>query len=133
MLSGKFILAVLIITVSITLVQWFFTGFLFHKYQKATPAAWRKEDNSSYVASIIISLVFAFLFTTLIYLWKSKYGPVNIFEGMKFGIICWAAFSLTIETTNAIYVNYSRMFVAGKCLSSLVEYVIAGAVAAGLL
>ena len=47
--------------------------------------------------------------------------------------ICWATFSVTIEAGNAVYVNYSSKFVVGKCISSLVEYMIAGAVAAAFL
>ena len=133
MLSGRFLLAVLVITTAISFVQWFFTGFLFHKYQSSTPATWRKESGRSYAASVVISLIFAFVFTTIIYVWKARYGVVSFTDGIKFGIICWATFSVTIEAGNAVYVNYSSKFVVGKCLSALVEYMIAGAVGAAFL
>ena len=54
-------------------------------------------------------------------------------DGIEFGVVCWLAFSVTTEIGNAIYVNYSRMFVFGKCLSSLVEYAVAGMLAVSLL
>ncbi len=57
----------------------------------------------------------------------------NLIDGIKFGLVCWLTFSVTTEVGNAIYVNYSRMFVLGKCLSSLFEYVAAGIAAAVLL
>lgn len=132
MFYGKFFLAVIIITVAITFIQWFFVGFLFHKYQSLTPSTWRKENDRSYAASMIISLFFAFLFTIIFYLWKNKYGDMHFSDGIEFGAGCWLAFSVTTEIGNAIYVNYSPMFVFGKCLSSLVEYTVAGILAVAL-
>jgi len=134
MFSGKFFLTVFLITVAITFIQWFFIGFLFHKYQASTPATWRKENNRSYAASMLISLFFAFMFTIISLIWKSNLdGTMNIVDGIIFGAIFWLAFSVTAEIGNAIYVNYSRMFVVGKCLSSLVEYVVAGILASLIL
>jgi hypothetical protein len=133
MFSGKFFLMVIVITAAITFIQWFFIGFLFHKYQSLTPSTWRKENNRSYGASMIISLFFGFMFVTLFYLWKKNYGDMHLTDGIKLGAICWLTFSLTTEIGNGIYVNYSRMFVLGKCLSSLVEYIVAGMLAAALL
>ena len=133
MLTGKFFLAVIAITVAVTFIQWFFIGFLFHKYQALTPSTWRKENSRSYAASMVLSLFFAFMFATIFYFWKNKYGEMHFADGIKFGVICWLTFSVTIEIGSAIYVNYSRMFVAGKCLSSLVEYIVAGSIAYSLL
>lgn len=133
MFTGKFFLAVIVIAIAITFVQWFFVGFLFHKHQATTPMIWRKESSRSYAASTILSLFFAFMFTIVISLWIDKYGAMNIANGIEFGAICWLTFSIPIEIGAAIYVNYSRMFVVGKCLSSLVEYIVAGVVAAQLI
>jgi hypothetical protein len=133
MFSGKFFLSVLIIAVVVSLIQWFVIGFLFHKHQSATPATWRKESGRSYAASTVLALLFAFMFTYVISYWMSLntgMGPVN---GMEFGLVCWLTFAIPLEIGTAIYVNYSNMFVAGKCLSSLFEYVAAGALAAALL
>src|SRR5271154_4649158 len=106
MFSGKFFLTVFLITVAITFVQWFFIGFLFHKYQALTAATWRKENNLSYAASMVLSLFFAFMFATVFYLWKSKSGEMHFADGIQFGFICWLAFSVTADIGNAIYVNY---------------------------
>ena len=134
MFSGKFFLTVFLITVAITFIQWFFIGFLFHKYQASTPTTWRKENTRSYAASMLISLFFAFMFTIIFFIWESNAdSSMNIVDGIIFGAVFWLAFSVTAEIGNAIYVNYSRMFVVGKCLSSLVEYIVAGILAVTLL
>jgi hypothetical protein len=133
MLSGKFFLTVIVIAVAVTFIQWFFTGFLFHRYQSVTPSTWRKESNRSYAASMLLSLFFAFMFTVVFYFWKSKSGDIYLIDGIKFGLVCWLTFSVITEIGRAIYVNFSRMFVLGQCLSSLFEYVAAGIAAAVLL
>ena len=133
MLSGKFFLTVLVITVADIFIQWLFTGFLFHKYQALTPSTWRKESNRSYAASMLLSLFFAFMFTVVFYFWKSRSGGLYLLDSIKFGLLCWLTFSVTAEVARAIYVNFSRMFVLGQCLSSLFEYVAAGIAAALLL
>src|SRR5579862_3219575 len=106
MFSGKYFLTVCAIALSTTFIQWFFIGFLFHKYQALTPSTWRKENNRSYAASMIISLFFAFLFTTIILIWKERTGDMHFFNGIEFGAVCWLAFSITTEIGNAVYVNY---------------------------
>ena len=133
MLSGKFFLTVIVITIAISFIQWFFVGFLFHKYQALTPSTWRKENNSSYIMSMILSIFFAFMFSAVFYLWKAEYRDMHLFDAIKFGTFCWLTFSVTIEIGNAIYVNYSRVFVAGKCLSSFLEYTISASIAFLLL
>jgi len=133
MFSGKFFLAVIAITLADTIVQWLIVGFLFHKYQATTPMTWRKETSRSYAASTILSLVFSFMFTLLISFWISSGGPLQSIQGMEFGAVCWLTFAIPLEIGSSIYVNYSRMFVAGKCLSALVEYLIAGWLAVVIL
>ncbi|HEY4874667.1 MAG TPA: hypothetical protein VIH86_03785 [Puia sp.] len=113
MFSGKFFLTVVVMTIAINFIQWFFIGFLFHKYQLLTPSTWRKENNRSYAASMIVSLFFAFLFTTIFYLWKNKYSDMHFSDDIEFAAR-WLTFSVTTEIGNAIYVNYSTMFVFGN-------------------
>lgn len=72
------------------------------------------------------------MFTVIFYFWKSRFKDIPLIDGIGIGLICWLAFSVTAEIGSAIYVNYSRMFVLGKCLSSLFEYV-AAAIAATVL
>ena len=132
MFSGKFFLTVLVIAAADIFIQWLFTGFLFHKYQSLTPSTWRKESNRSYAASMLLSLFFAFMITVVFYFWKSRSGGIYLIDSIKFGLLCWLTFSVTTEIGRAIYVNFSRMFVLGQCLSSLFEYT-AAAIAAALL
>jgi hypothetical protein len=130
MFTVKYFLAALAITVAVTIIQWFFIGFLFHKYQASTPATWRKEGSRSYALSTLVALFFSCMFLILFYLFvKGLEGKTGFFEGFVFSTVCWLAFSVTAEVGNAIYVNYSRMFVLGKCISSLVEYTLAGVLA----
>ena len=133
MLSGHFFLAVLFITIAISSIQWLFIGFLFHKYQAPTPQTWRKETGRSYALSTLLSVFFAYMFTFIFFTWKSRNGAMGILDGIEFSLICWLGFSIPLEIGNAIYVNYSRMFVFGKCISSLVEYTSAGIIASLLL
>jgi hypothetical protein len=133
MFTGKFILTIFVIAIAITFIQWFFIGFAFHKYQSQTPATWRKESSRSYAASMILSLFFAFMFTTVFYFWKNTRAGMNLLDGIEFGSVCWLTFSITKEIESAVYINFSGMFTIGKCLSSLVEYAVAGLAAAWLL
>ena len=133
MLSIHFFVAVVIITIGATFIQWFFTGFLFHKYQALTPLTWRKESGRSYAASTLLTLCFAFMFMTIFSLWKFKYGAINTITGIEFSAICWLAFFIPAEIGSAIYVKYAPMFVVGKCISALVEYILAGVIAAKMV
>jgi hypothetical protein len=133
MFSRNFFLAIIITIIAITTIQWFFIGYLFHRFQALTPATWRKESSRSYLFSTVISFFFAFLFTTLFYYWKSTRGGMDLLAALKFAGLCWLTFSVSLEIGNAVYVNYSPMFVLGKCLSSLVEYLAAISIAWALL
>ena len=133
MLSGKFFLSVFAIAFTIILIQWFFVGFLFHKYQAETPGTWRKEGTRSYAGSMLISVIFAFMFATLFYLWKEKTGSMGYGDALKFSLILWFSFSFLSEIGGAIFVNFSKMFVLGKCISSFLEFLGSGLVAAALL
>ena len=133
MFSRNFFLAIIITIIAITTIQWFFIGYLFHRFQALTPATWRKESSRSYLFSTVISFFFAFLFTTLFYYWKSTRGGMDLLAALKFAGLCWLTFSVSLEIGNAVYVNYSPMFILGKCLSSLVEYLAAISIAWALL
>ena len=130
MLTGKFLLTVLLITIAVSGIQWFIIGFLFHKYQAQTPGTWRKESGRSYLLSTLLSLFFAFMFTLI---WAHLPGNGLVMESIGVGAVFWLAFSLTAELGMSIYVNLSPKFVFGKCLSALLEYVAEAAIAACML
>jgi hypothetical protein len=133
MLSWKFLLAVVAVAIADSFIQWLFIGFLFHKYQAATPAVWRKETGRSYAISTMLSLFFGVIFTIIISLWIHRYGAITLTDGIAFGVLCWLAFIIPWEIGSAVYVNYTRMFVLGKCLSGLAECIAAGALAVSIL
>jgi hypothetical protein len=118
---------------AVTLIQWFFIGFLFHKYQALTPSTWRKETGRSYAASTILAFFFAFMFAFIFSLWARTYGPLQLVNGIEFGAVCWLTFSVPAEVGNAIYVNSSPAHVVGKCLSSLFEFTVSGVIASEMI
>jgi hypothetical protein len=133
MFSLKFLLAMVVVAIADTCIQWLFIGFLFHRYQAATPMVWRKESSRSYVASSVLSLFFAVMICVIVSLWRQRYGAITLTEGVEFGVLCWLAFIIPLELGSAVYVNYSRMFVVGKCLSGLAECIAAAVLAVWLL
>jgi hypothetical protein len=127
-----FIFSAVCIGITKILIDWFFIGYLFHKYQSLTPQTWKPENYSSYIYSSFLSLLFGFLFTFFFSKIGSKYVlPGDIFSALKLGMIAFASFTLITELDNAIYVNYHRKFLAGKLIASCLSY-LAAAVIAGL-
>ncbi len=132
MTTLHFILCAVCIGIATVCIEWLIIGFLFHKSQALTPATWRPESKSSYMYSTLLSLLFGVFFT----LFYSKIGlhyviPKNLWSDCKLALICFACFSFILEVSNAIYINYSRNFVAGKLVASCLSY-IAAAIIAGL-
>lgn len=132
MTTIHFILSAVCIGIATTTIEWFIIGFLFHRYQALTPQTWRPESYTSYTYSTLLSLVFGVLFTVFYLKIGSHYVlPANVISNCKLGLICFACFSLISELGSAIYVNYDKMFVAGKLIASALSYV-AAAIIAGL-
>jgi len=119
-----FILSAISIGFANTVIEWFFIGFLFHKYQALTPQTWRPENYSNYTYSTLLSLLFGALFT-LFYL---KIGahyvlPGSLWSHIKLGLICFACFSFVSAINNSIYINYDKKFVAGLLIASCLTYI----------
>jgi hypothetical protein len=127
-----FVLSAICIGVANTCIEWFFIGFLFHKFQALTPNTWKPESSKSYMYSTLLSFLFGALFT--FFYWKIGahyviYG--NIWSHIKLGFICFACFSLFQGINSAIYVNYDKKFVLGTLIASCLNFM-AAAVIAGL-
>jgi hypothetical protein len=116
-----------------TLIDGFFIGFLFHKYQKETPNTWRPENMRSYIGSTVLSLFFGVLFASFYSFLVVTSIHTGFGEALKIGALCWATFLLPEIIGTSIYVNLHRMFVIGKSLSSLVVLLAASAISAWLL
>ncbi|HTD97883.1 MAG TPA: hypothetical protein VK668_01285 [Mucilaginibacter sp.] len=130
MTVSHFILSAVCIGFAHALTEWFFLGFLFHKYQALTPQTWRPESSKSYMYSTLLSFAFGALFTLFYYKIGSHYVlPSNIFSHIKLGLICFACFSLVSNINSSVYVNYDKKFVFGLLTSSGVNFVVAAIIA----
>jgi hypothetical protein len=125
-----FILSAVCIGITNTMIEWFFIGFLFHKFQALTPQTWRTENNSSYTYSTVLSFLFGILFTFFYLKIGSKYVlSGNIWSACKLGLICFASFTFISELGNAIYINYDKKFLAGKLIAACLNYMVAAVIA----
>jgi hypothetical protein len=121
-----FILSSVCIGVANTVIEWFFIGFLFHKFQALTPQTWRPESYSSYIYSSLLSLLFGVIFTFFYLKIGSRYVlPGNLWSACKLGLMCFAGFTFISELGNAIYINYDRKFLAGKLIAIRLSYIVA--------
>jgi hypothetical protein len=125
-----FILSAICIGIANTCIEWFFIGFLFHKFQALTPQTWRPENYMSYTYSTLLSFLFGTLFTLFFLKIGAKYViPGNIWSACKLGLICFASFNLISELGNSIFINYAKKFLAGKLIASCLSYMLAAVIA----
>lgn len=112
------------------LIEWFVTGYLFHKSQALTPNTWKPESGGSYVYSIFLSVLFGALFSLFYMKIGSRYVIAHsIWSHIKLGLICFAAFSFVAEINNFIYINYNRKFAIGKMIASCLSTIAASLIA----
>jgi hypothetical protein len=126
MTAAHFILSAISIGFASTFIEWFFIGFLFHKYQALTPQTWRPESSKSYMYSTLLSLLFGALFT--LFYWKVGQHYVlreGVLSHIKLGVICFACFSFVSGINSSIYVNYDKKFTAGLLIASCLSYIAA--------
>jgi hypothetical protein len=133
---GRIAVAGAISGVTALLISSTFVAWLFHGYQKLTPATWRPEGPREYALGSGLSLfqgfAFAFLFALLGGGLADQVGhwfPT----GLLFGLACFAALVLPTLLSQAIFVNFHRGFVAGLILDSLLTCVACGVICAGLM
>ncbi len=132
MTTMHFILSAICIGVANICIEWFFVGFLFHSAQALTPQTWRPESNKSYLYSSLMSFLFGALFTLFYIKVGVNYVLLrNVWSHIKLGLICFACFGFILGISNAIYINYSRKFVIGTMIASVLTYASA-AIIAGL-
>ena len=111
-------------------IEWFIVGFLFHKSQALTPNTWKPESSRNYVYSTLLSFLFGVLFTFFYFKVGVNYViEKNQWSHIKLGLICFACFSLILELSNAIYINYDKKFVVGKLIAACLSYSAAAVIA----
>jgi hypothetical protein len=131
MTATHFIIGTICIGIANTCIEWFFIGFLFHRFQALTPNTWKPESSKSYMYSTFLSFLFGALF--MLFYWKIASNYVmyrDMWSHIKLGLICFACFSFVQGINGAIYVNYDKKFVAGTLISSCIS-IVAAAVIAG--
>jgi hypothetical protein len=111
-------------------------AWLFHDYQKLTPATWRPEGPREYTLSSCVYLISGFGFATLFAMagttLASRIGHW-LPAGLIFGLTCFVALSLPVILSDAIFINLHRMFVTGTLLSSLLTCLACGVICAALI
>ena len=125
-----FIFSAICIGLANIFIEWFFIGFLFHKFQALTPQTWRKESGKSYAYSSLLSLLFGALFTLFYFKIGSRYVIYgNLLSACKFGLLCFGCFVVIREINSAIYINLDRRFTVGSLLASLFTFLAAAVIA----
>jgi hypothetical protein len=136
MALGNALMAGVVAGVGSIFTSWFFTGFLFHPFQRHTPATWRTEGPRQYalasatnvVASLVIALFFAMTGGV-----ASLAGGNWLANGLLFGALCWAALGAPVLLSVALFVNLHRGVVMGLLLDWLVVSLLAATATAWVL
>lgn len=125
-----FLFSAICIGIANIMIEWFFIGFLFHRYQALTPQTWRAETSKSYAMSSLLSILFGVLFTFFYFKIGSRYVIYgNLLSACKFGLICFACFAVIEQINEAIYLNVARGFTYGKLVASFFTYIAAACIA----
>jgi len=123
--------AVTAFAIEYTLIVW-----LFHDYQKLTPATWRPEGPREYFLSSCVTLASGFAFAMLFAMTgstlTSRIGHW-LPAGLLFGLACFVALPLPGILSQAIFVNLHRGFVTGSLLNSLLFCLASGVICALLI
>ena len=99
--------------------SWFWMGFAFHSYQRATPETWRPEGARNYILSSVIRLLAAIAIAAL-YVLIARFHVGFFSEGipgaLRFAAAIWIALVAPVIVEAAIYVRLHSMVVLGQVL-----------------
>lgn len=108
--------------------SWFWMGFAFHSYQRATPETWRPEGARNYILSSVIRLLSAIAIAVL-YVLVARFHVGFFSEGMagalRFAAVIWIALIAPVIVEAAIYVRLHSMVVLGQVLDWLTTTILA--------
>jgi hypothetical protein len=117
-------------------LDWLINAWLFHDYQKRTPATWRPEGPKQYLQSTAATFLTGFTFAAF-YSWTGGVqlaGTLHwLAAGLLFGLGCWMALVLPLLLSIAIFVNLHRGVVAGLLIDWLLISLAAGAICSRML
>ena len=117
-------------------LDWIVNAWLFHAYQKRTPATWRPEGPKQYLLSMAATF-FSGLTYAIFFAWTGGVhlaGSMHwLAAGLLFGLGCWMALALPILLSIGIFVNLHRGVVIGLLLDWLLISLAAGAICSRFL
>jgi hypothetical protein len=113
---------------------WLFTGWLFHRFQRRTPATWRNHSWRRILVGIAVNdILFGFIFAAFFDL-VGGIGRFNIDNwigmGITFGAGCWGAIALPMCLAMTVFMQIHRGVIIGILLDWLASSVAAGLICA---
>ncbi len=109
------------------LASWFWMGFLFHSYQRATPQTWRAEGPRHYFLSSIVRL-FSAIAIAVLYVLVARFHVAFFSDGiagaLRFAAVIWLALAAPVAIEAAIYIRLHSMVVLGQVLDWLTTAVL---------
>jgi hypothetical protein len=113
--------------------SWFWMGFAFHSYQRATPETWRPEGPRNYILSSLIRLL-ATIAIAALYVLVARFHVAFFSDGivgaLRFAVAIWIALIAPVIVEAAIYVRLHSMVVLGQVLDWLTTCVLACSITA---
>jgi Protein of unknown function (DUF1761) len=111
--------------------SWFWMGFVFHRYQRATPETWGPEGPRNYVLSSLVRVVSAIAISFLYVLvarFQVGFFADGIVAALRFAAVLWIALAAPVAIEAAIYVRMHSMVVVGQVLDWLTTVALACAI-----
>jgi hypothetical protein len=133
---GRILVAAIASAVTALAISYVMIAWLFHDYQKLTPATWRPEGPREYTLGSCVSLLNGFAFAVLFAMTGSTLAVRMghwLPAGLLFGLASFVALALPVILSDAIFVNLHRGFVIGSLLNSLLTCLACGVICAGLI
>jgi hypothetical protein len=117
----RFLLAVLVAGIAISLTDWFFFGVLFHEHYNAYPEVWRASQAGTRAVWIAIGF-----FTCTVFIYAClRLNLYHYAATLKLALWMWLALALPIIVTNALFIKLHPLIVVTHSLGWLTRLAIA--------
>jgi hypothetical protein len=107
--------------------SWFWMGFAFHSYQRATPETWRPEGVRNHILSSLVRMLSAIAIAVL-YVLIARFHVAFFSDGiagaLRFAAVIWIALAAPVAIETAIYIRLHSMVVLGRVLDWLTTTII---------
>jgi hypothetical protein len=118
----------LIAGIASIVTSWFWTGLVFHRYQRATPETWRPEGPRNYALSSFVRVI-ATVAIAIVYVLVARFHVAFFGDGLagalRFAAVIWIALAAPVAIEAAIYVRIHSMVVLGQVIDWLTTSVLA--------